>query len=466
MGKVININDFGNDLSTYINQSHRDLSPDYMKAQLKNIFDRQGINDSNFAVIVLAIKDNGVAVEAHNTVSYIDKATAALVKKEDRKKFREKYQREPESEEDLKKANKPKITLYLDKVKLKLLASLSKIKQAIEEILASQGLSEYIGKPITSYTKYEINTSIRVEGLEGKELSAGLAEMISSEKSQKEKNKEEQMSDAEKADKDSRREQAGELTKDSAEEKKEVDPKKIEAMKANKNKKAEGPTNIEILQEKYKALDSIHDSLITSLTTAHYEPDIRERLSREFGATVLELQTLCINDGSNAAKEIINLCRNLENTVECVAKHPEQYHGMPLEKITDVLHKEDKNDFSGSSKTFGEGHDTHPEMFSEDHDHDHGYTTDGEHDHEHEDTHEHVDEHDHDLDAGGGLLGDHEHEHENNDLTSDMLEIKNSLGLDVNTKAEWNEFWASDEGRKLEQNMPSMAFSKHDNIPH
>lgn len=466
MGKMININGFGQRLSEFINQSHRDVSQESLKASLQEIFKSEGIDNSNFALIVLAIKDNGVSVETNDANSYISKASQSLIKKEDRKKFREKYHREPESEEDLKKADKPKISIFIDKYKLKLLESLAKIMEAIAEILASYGVSEYAQKPITSFTKYDLDLPVRIDGLEGKTLVEGLAEMINSEKPSKDRA--EDKSENQKIEDDEKRKQAGELDQDSPEIQREKtegsdEVKKAEAKKeeAKKTKKQNTPTpaNIDVLKERFSRLDTLHEDIIRTFTTSHFEPDVRARIVREFGANILELKTLCINDGSYDAKELINLCTNLENTVECVGLHPDQYHGMTVEKITDVLHQADAGDSTGSSKTFIDGHGDHPEVFSEDHNHEHGFSTDGE-------IHEH-DEHIHDNSHSGLLEGDepnHNHDHGNSDngLTDDILKKIDDWGVEgIKTLADWIEFTRSEEYEMIQQTQ-SMSFAKHD----
>ena len=469
MGKIININGFGERLSQFINQSHRDVSQESLKASLNEIFKSEGIDNSNFALIVLAIKENGVSVETNDANSYISKASQSLIKKEDRKKFREKYHREPEHEEDLKKADNPKISIFIDKHKLKLLESLAKIMEAIAEILASYGLSEYAQKPITSFTKYDLDLPVKIDGLEGKTLVEGLAEMISSEKPSQDKNGK---TESEKIEDDEKRKQTGELDQNTPESEREKsdEAKKAEAKKKEEAKKAKKtstsvPTNIEVLKERFSRLDILHEDIIRTFTTSHFEPDVRARIVREFGANVLELKTLCINDGSYDAKELINLCKNLENTVECVGMHPEQYHGMTVEKITDVLHKADAADYSGSSKTFADGHGDHPEIFGEDHEHEHDFTTDGE-------VHEHG-EHSH-TDTHSGLLEDenHGHEHDNkeghkqensgNGLTEDILQKIEDWGVEgIKTLADWIEFTRSEEYELIQQSQ-SMSFTKHD----
>ena len=152
-------------------------------------------------------------------------------------------------------------------------------------------------------------------------------------------------------------------------------------------------TNIQILRSHYDNLYEKHRAIISEFTYSNYSKDIRERILREFHAEVQELVTLCYNDGSYEAKRIINLCKNLESTLECVNAHPEKYAGVPVENIL-YEHKADENDFDGNAREFGTGH--HDSHHEHDHEHHHeDYNTDDcavpeeEHTHDHEHSNEH-----------------------------------------------------------------------------
>jgi hypothetical protein len=124
--------------------------------------------------------------------------------------------------------------------------------------------------------------------------------------------------------------------------------------KKNQNE-LETPTRVQILKKHYEDLYEKHKAILTELTLSDYSKDIRARILREFGAEVQELITLCNNDGSYEAKQIVNLCRNMESTLECVNAHPAKYEGVPVSNIL-YEHQADENDLDGNARENGSGH--------------------------------------------------------------------------------------------------------------
>lgn len=124
--------------------------------------------------------------------------------------------------------------------------------------------------------------------------------------------------------------------------------------KKNQNE-VEEPIMIQILRKHYEDLYEKHKGIIMELTLSDYSADIRERILREFGAEVQELLTLCRNDGSYEAKQIINLCKNMQGTLMCVNAHPEKYEGVPVDNIL-FEHQADQNDIDGNARENGITH--------------------------------------------------------------------------------------------------------------
>ena len=180
-------------------------------------------------------------------------------------------------------------------------------------------------------------------------------------------------------------------------------------MRKKKNQNTpEEPTRIQILKKHYENLYEKHKGIILELTQSDYSADIRERILREFGAEVQELLTLCRNDGSYEAKQIINLCKNMQGTLLCVNSHPEKYEGIPVDNIL-YEHQADKNDIDGNARENGvTHHNEHHEHNLEEH-HEHDLESDEEqeptckhgHDHEHKERTQHARE-----ESFGGIIGD------------------------------------------------------------
>ena len=198
----ININDFGHELYDFVKKSHREESVESMRNQLKDLFAKHGIDDSNFALISVAVSGNGVETEAKNTSTYIDKISKKLFEKEERIKYREMYGKDPESQEDVKKIKKPKPSIVLDMHKLSKLTSKTEIKTYINFQLANQNkdglnFSELATKTVTSHTQNEFNMPVNLGELEGQPLVDGLVENIYSKRPVEMQNQGSRMSDSE-----------------------------------------------------------------------------------------------------------------------------------------------------------------------------------------------------------------------------------------------------------------------------
>ena len=82
----VNVNGFAHELFKYTGAKHPNTSKETMQSDIKNIFDRFGINDSNFTIITLALGGSDVAVKSAS--AYIKKIATKLFEKEERRKER------------------------------------------------------------------------------------------------------------------------------------------------------------------------------------------------------------------------------------------------------------------------------------------------------------------------------------------------------------------------------------------
>ena len=481
MNLKISINDFDEKLSAFISQSHRGISVESMRASLKEIFDTQGVKDSNFALVSLAVRDNGLHVEANNTTSYIDKTAKALQKKEERIIYREKFGTDPQSEEDLKKAKEPAPIFYLNLRGLSELTSVVKIKSLIVNALAEQGFADLAYKPVTSYTHNEIGSPIDLSNITGKPLAEGLAEMIVKGKPEAERTEDARLTESEKAEEDEARLAEKGLEPDSEEDKKKETPK-AEPKKETPKQKKTAEVETDPLQAHLDSLRERCYELIDLFTRSHQPPDVRARLTREFGAEILEFITLCLNNGSEKARFYINGAEYLGNTLKCVEEHPEEYANKPRSEIL-LEHPEDIHDLGGSATENGKNshHDNHHNQ-----EHHHGTTT---HEHTPEDEHAHEEDghtHEH-VEEGLGLDGsivanvvenlfdghnkNHDHEHTSNghqpaapiDELADVRHLIERWGVEgIETRADWNEFMEM-EGNRLLEMESGLSLNKHDN---
>lgn len=179
----ININDFGHDLYEFSKKSHRDVSEEALRNQLKELFKKHGIDDSNFALISVAVSGNGLETEAKNTTTYIGKIAKKIFEKEERIKYREKFGKDPESPEDMKKIKREKPFISLDAHKISKLSSRTDIEAYITKQLAQQNrdglnFSELRNKTVTQYIQNEFNMPVDLSSIEGKPLVSGLADSI------------------------------------------------------------------------------------------------------------------------------------------------------------------------------------------------------------------------------------------------------------------------------------------------
>lgn len=199
----ININDFGHDLYEFSKKSHRDMSEESLRNQLKELFTKHGIDDSNFALISVAVSGNGVETEAKNTTTYIGKIAKKLFEKEERIKYRERFGKDPESPEDVKKINREKPFISLDAHKISKLSSRTDIEAYITKQLAQQNrdgldFSELRNKTVTQYIQNEFNMPIDLSSIEGKPLVSGLADSIMAKQSSEKQTQSEKMTESEK----------------------------------------------------------------------------------------------------------------------------------------------------------------------------------------------------------------------------------------------------------------------------
>lgn len=188
----ININDFGKDFFGFMQQSHRDMSVDSIKAALKEIFTKHGINDSNFALISVAMSNSGMSTEIKNTSTYIDVFAKKLFDKAEKQKFRELHGRDPESTEEVKKAKRPKPFINLDAHKISKFASSEEIEQyVLGRIEALEGTGVDVSKlktgVITEYTQNSYDLPIDLSLMYGKTLARGIADSVKSKSSEESK---------------------------------------------------------------------------------------------------------------------------------------------------------------------------------------------------------------------------------------------------------------------------------------
>lgn len=202
----ININDFGHELYEFSKKSHKGMSEEALINQLKDLFKKHRIDDSNFALISVAVSGNGIGVEteAKNTTTYISKISKKLIEKEEKIAYREKFGKDPETPEDLKKTKREKPAIYLDVNKLEKLTSRIDIESYITNQLANQNkdglnFSELRNQTVTQHIQNEFSmSSIDLSSLEGKPLVAGLADSIMSKQSGERQIQNSMMSESEK----------------------------------------------------------------------------------------------------------------------------------------------------------------------------------------------------------------------------------------------------------------------------
>lgn len=100
----VDINGFAHELFGYTRSRHENTSIETMKANLQTIFDKFGVNDSNFTIISLALGE----AQVKNVSSYINKyATKVFEKEQRRKEMREKLEQNAEDKND-KDKQRPK----------------------------------------------------------------------------------------------------------------------------------------------------------------------------------------------------------------------------------------------------------------------------------------------------------------------------------------------------------------------
>lgn len=142
----IDINGFGEKLSSYTKKSHENKSLETIRSELKTIFKENGINDSNFAIVSLAVSDGSTELSTSSTSTYIDKLSKKIFDKAEKEKAK-KEGREPDKKEDKTAKPKKKPILSFD------LASLGKAEpEEIEDFfkrkfMAAGYTEEDLSKP-------------------------------------------------------------------------------------------------------------------------------------------------------------------------------------------------------------------------------------------------------------------------------------------------------------------------------
>lgn len=80
-----NINGFCNSISKYIKSSHSNKSLDALKNEINEIFKEHGVNDSNFSLISLAIKDDNIEFSSTSCLKFTNNLADKIYKNEQKK---------------------------------------------------------------------------------------------------------------------------------------------------------------------------------------------------------------------------------------------------------------------------------------------------------------------------------------------------------------------------------------------
>lgn len=136
----VDINGFGEELSKFVKSNHENDSLGTIKARLKDIFSKFGINDSNFSIISVAISADKLGVETKNCSSFINKYAETIF---------DKYQKDKQQrEEDKKKQTQtPDKNVSFDASDFKNMSS-EQISNTIESKLNLD--EDELAKPCTS----------------------------------------------------------------------------------------------------------------------------------------------------------------------------------------------------------------------------------------------------------------------------------------------------------------------------
>lgn len=141
----IDINGFGEKLSSYTKKSHENKSIETIKSELKTIFEENGINNSNFAIVSLAVNNGSTELSTSSTSTYINKLSQKLFDKAEKEKAK-KEGRNPDNKEDKNQQPKKKPLLSFD------LASLGKAEpEEIEDFFRRKFMA-------AGYSEEELNT--------------------------------------------------------------------------------------------------------------------------------------------------------------------------------------------------------------------------------------------------------------------------------------------------------------------
>lgn len=104
----IDINGFGERLYSYTKKSHEKKSLETIKSELSTIFKENGVNDSNFSIVGLAISTDSVEVSTSSTSNYIDKLSKRIfdkAEKDNAKKEGKEFNNQTKTTKPLRKPN-------------------------------------------------------------------------------------------------------------------------------------------------------------------------------------------------------------------------------------------------------------------------------------------------------------------------------------------------------------------------
>ena len=142
----VNINGFGSELFNYTRKSHEAKTEEQIKTELKQLFDYFGVNDSNFALIGLAVKENNsVEGEIKTASTYIDKLAHKLYTKELSKAKKEGKEITEERKIENSEKKFPKFEIKFENINLNNLKPhqiRDHILEHLDEILSVQGYDE------------------------------------------------------------------------------------------------------------------------------------------------------------------------------------------------------------------------------------------------------------------------------------------------------------------------------------
>ena len=152
--------EFKNELSRFIKSNHDDATKESLKADLKQIFDSFGVNDSVFSVITFELGSRDIT--AKNASAYIDKIAGKILQKQSAKKDKikglEQEQGKRKDGEQKKTQNSKKRALSFDVAEIGDLP-LDSLRGFMAHKLKLAGFSEdELNKPIEAFDIYDLNS--------------------------------------------------------------------------------------------------------------------------------------------------------------------------------------------------------------------------------------------------------------------------------------------------------------------